>query len=168
MIQFACPSCSSTCGVDDRFKGRKIKCPKCGARVLHVSEGRVELLTPGSAQPPKPPPAAPGAAPAVAASPGEATPMATAVLPHSVGEFVQASESKQNLYIGAGLLGFFALVLIVLGFILDNKLLIVIPIAVLLVAVAAYLVWHTRKLKGRLAQIAERKSAGPPKPGPSA
>ena len=54
-------------------------------------------------------------------------PLATAVLPHSVGELVNASESKQNLYVGAGLLGFFALVASGLGFILDSKLLILTP-----------------------------------------
>ena len=54
MIQFACPSCSSTCSVDDKFSGRKQKCPKCGARVLHLKDREVKLLTAGSALPPKP------------------------------------------------------------------------------------------------------------------
>jgi len=93
--------------VDDKFKGRKIKCPKCGARVVHVKDAHVELLTPGT-------PPAPGAAPAAQAPaaatteavpvPSDATPVATAVVPHLVGEFVQQKESKQNLLIGGGLL----------------------------------------------------------------
>lgn len=146
MIQFVCPSCSSTCSVDDRFSGRKLKCPKCGARVLHLKDREVKLLTAGSALPPKPAsPPVPGAPPLT-----DATPEATAVLPHSVTELVTKSESKQNLYVGAGLLGFFSLIGIILGFVLSIKLLIVLPIAVDLTAVGIYLWLHTRKLKARL------------------
>ena len=145
MIQFACPSCSSTCSVDDRFAGRKLKCPKCGARVLHVKDRDVKLLTAGSSLPPKPAAASTGLTPLT-----DATPEATAVLPHSVTELVTKSESKQNLYVGAGLLGFFSIVGIILGFVLSLKLLVVLPIAVDLTAVGIYLWLHTRKLKARL------------------
>ena len=148
MIQFACPSCSSTCSVDDKFAGRKLKCPKCGARVVHVKDREVKLLTAGSALPPKP--AAPSAATDATQPMSDVTPLATAVLPHSVGELVNASESKQNFYVGAGLLLFFAIVAVVLGIILGQKLLILTPIAVVLLAVGIYLWLHIRKLKSRL------------------
>jgi len=145
VIQFACPSCSSTCSVDDRFSGRKLKCPKCGARVLHIKDREVKLLTAGSARPPESPSPPTGLPPL-----SDATPEATAVLPHSVTELVTKSESKQNLYVGAGLLAFFSLVVIVLGFVLSIRLLVVLPIAVDLSAVGIYLWLHTRKLKARL------------------
>ncbi|HLY72898.1 MAG TPA: hypothetical protein VKU80_02170 [Planctomycetota bacterium] len=145
MIQFSCPSCSSTCSVDDRFAGRKLKCPKCGARVLHVKDREVQLLTAGSAIPSKPLEPT-GAAP----PPQDVTPVATAALPHSIGELVGQSESRQNLYVGAGLLALFATVAVILGIALGVRLLVVAPIAVVLSAVGIYLWFHTRKLKSRL------------------
>lgn len=150
MIQFTCPSCKSGCSVDDKYKGRKLRCPKCSARVLHRDGDRVELLTAGKDLPPKPAPApAPGSTdPTQPLS--DITPVATAIIPHSVGELVNASESKQNLYIGAALLGFFAIVGVILGLVLNVKLLVVAPIAVVLVAVGIYLWLHTQKLQKRL------------------
>jgi DNA-directed RNA polymerase subunit RPC12/RpoP len=148
VIQFTCPSCKSACSVDDKFAGRKLKCPKCGARVLHSKEGGVTLLTAGSALPPKP--AASSAATDATQPMTDVTPLATAVLPHSVGDLVNASESKQNFYVGAGLLLFFAIVAVGLGIILGQKLLILTPIAVVLIAVGVYLWMHIRKLKSRL------------------
>jgi hypothetical protein len=140
--------------VDDKFQGRKIKCPKCGARVVHIKDAHVELLTPGT-----PPAAGAAPAPSPAAPPSEAvpvpsdaTPVATAVVPHLVGEFVQQKESKQNLLIVGGLIGLFTAVLSILGIILDVKLLVVTPIAVAL-CIAAFWLW-TRKKK------LERKAAG--------
>lgn len=134
--------------MDDKFAGRKLKCPKCGARVLHVKDREVKLLTPGSAVPPKP---APAPTSQEATQPlSDVTPIATAVLPHSVTELVTASESKQNLYIGAGLLLLFTVVSVVLGFVLSVKLLIFAPIAVVLSAVCIYLWLHTQKIKKRI------------------
>jgi hypothetical protein len=156
VIQFACPSCKSACSVDDKFAGRKLKCPKCGARVLHSKDGGVKLLTAGSALPTKP--AAPSTASDATQPMSDVTPLATAVLPHSVGELVNASESKQNLYVGAGLLGFFALVASGLGFILGSKLLIVTPIAVVLVAVGIYLWLRLQKDKRRLEAVSRHKA----------
>jgi len=147
VIQFACPSCASTCSVDDRFTGRKLKCPKCGARVRHLKDRQVELLSAGSALPPKPPAPPPASA---AGAPAPAIPAATAPLPHSVGELVEQSESRQNLYVGAGLLGFFALLAVILGISLGVRLLVVAPVAVVLSAVGIYLWLHTRKLKRQL------------------
>lgn len=148
MIQFACPSCKSACSVDDKYKGRKLRCPKCSARVLHRDGDRVELLTAGKDLPPKP--AAASTSTEATQPLSDVTPIATAVIPHSVGELVNASESKQNLYIGAALLGFFAVVGVILGLVLDVKLLVVTPIAVVLVAVGIYLWLHMQKLKKRL------------------
>ena len=155
MIQFACPSCSSTCAVDDKFRGRKLKCPKCGARVLHREGVRVELLTAGSPLPPKAPDAATAPAP-VGTPVSDITPLATAVLPHSMGQLMDESESKQNLHIVIGLLLLFAVVAIILGIALGLKLLVVGPIAVVLSASGIYLWQHTRKIQRR---IAERKAA---------
>ena len=108
----------------------------------------MELLTAGSALPPKP--AAPSTATDATQPMSDVTPLATAVLPHSVGDLVNASESKQNFYVGVGLLLFFAIVAVGLGIILGQKLLVVTPIAVVLVAAGIYLWLHIRKLKSRL------------------
>jgi len=155
MIKFVCPSCNAGCSVDDKFAKRKLKCPTCGARVLHLGENRVELLTAGAAVPAKPSATAIAASAAetqpVSPSISDVTPLATAV-PHSVTELVGASESKQNLYVGGGLLVFFCLVGILLGFIMSSKILIVAPIAVLLSAVGIALWLHTQKIKKRLAE----------------
>jgi hypothetical protein len=160
VIQFACPSCKSTCSVGDQFAKRKLKCPKCGARVIHREGTRVELLTPGKELPPKP------TAPGEATQPlTDATPVATAVLPHSVGEFINESESKQNLHIIAGLLGVFAVLLIILGIVLGLRLLVVTPIALVLSVAGIFLWLHTRRIRQ---QIEERKAAkqGAAKPNP--
>lgn len=164
MIKFVCPSCKSTCSVDDKFAKRKLKCPSCSARVLHIDGDRVELLTAGSAVPPKPSataiaasaaetqPASPSVPASTSASsaPTDLTPLATAVLPHSVTELVDASESKQNFYVGAGLLIFFCVVGVILGFIVSSKVLIVLPVAILLSAIGIYLYLHTQKLKKQI------------------
>ena len=76
--------------------------------------------------------------------PTDATPVATAVVPHLVGEFVQQKESRQNLLIVGGLLGLFTAVLSILGIILDVKLLVVTPIAVALTVAAVWL-WMRKK-----------------------
>lgn len=151
MIKFTCPSCKSGCSVDDKFAKRKLKCPTCGARVLHLGDTRVELLTAGAAVPAKSSSAASAETQPASPSISDVTPIATAV-PHSVTELIGQSESKQNLYLGAGLLLVFCLVTILLGFILSMKVLIVAPIAVLLSAVGIYLWMHTQKIKKRLAE----------------
>jgi len=145
--------------VDDKFKGRKIKCPKCGARVIHVKDSQVEMLTPGTV------PTAPSvssapteAAPAVPA-PSDATPVATAVVPHLVGEFVQQKESRQNLLILGGLLFLFTAVLVVLGVVLDVKLLVVTPIGVALTIVAVWLWLRKKKLEKKAAGMAKTEAA---------
>lgn len=153
LIQFACPSCKSTCSVDDKFKGRKIKCPRCGARVVHVRDNHVELLTAGSPLPASPPPPAAGMPPA-ADPPGEATPVATAVVPHLVGEFVRQDESKQNTYIVGGLIALFAASLSILGIVMDLPLLAVMPVGIAL-SIAAVWLWlrkkkHAEELEAKL------------------
>jgi hypothetical protein len=146
--------------VDDKFRGRKIKCPKCGARVVHVKDAHVELLTAGT------PPAA-GAAPAAAAAaapteaipvPSDVTPVATAVVPHLVGEFVQQKESKQNILILGGLLGLFTVVLSGLGIVLDVKLLVVTPIGVALSIAAVWLWMRKKKLEKKAAGMAKTEA----------
>jgi len=90
--------------------------------------------------------------------PTEATPVATAVVPHLVKELVQQSESKQNLYIAAGLLGLFTVVLTVLGVILDVKLLVVTPIAIALTVVAVWLWMRKKKLEKKAAGLAKTEA----------
>jgi uncharacterized membrane protein len=114
--------------------------------VVHVKDREVKLLTPGSALPPKPSSTSQEATQPLS----DVTPIATAVLPHSVTELVTASESKQNLYIGAGLLLLFAVVSVILGFVLSMKVLIFAPFAVVLSAVGIYLWLHMQKIKKRI------------------
>jgi len=152
LIQFACPSCKSTCSVGDQYAGRKIKCPKCGARVVHLRDSKVELLTAGTIPSiasattvAAPPPVAPAGSPL-----NDATPLATAVVPQSVGEFVQQSESKQNVLIIGGLIGLFAVILSVLGIAFDLPLLAVAPIGIALTIAAVWLwVRMKRRRDGR-------------------
>jgi hypothetical protein len=150
--------------VDDKFQGRKIKCPKCGARVVHVKDAHVELLTPGTPPAPSAAPAAAAPSPAPAPTteavpvPSDATPVATAVVPHLVGEFVEQKESKQNFLIGAGFLGLFTVVLSVLGIVLDVKLLVVTPIAVALSVAAVWLWMRKKKLEKKAAGMAKTEA----------
>ena len=154
MIQFACPSCRSTCSVDDKFKGRKIKCPKCGARVVHVQGAEVRLLTAGTA--PAAAPSAPAPAPSpVDGSPGDATPVATAVVPHLVGEFVRQNESKQNTWIIGGLIGLFAASLSILGILVNVPLLAVTPVGVALSMLAVWLWLRKKKLEQKARGMAK-------------
>jgi Flp pilus assembly protein TadB len=91
--------------------------------------------------------------------------VATAPVPHSVGELVEQSESRQNLYVGAGLLAFFSLLAVILGLALGVRLLVVVPIAVVLSAVGIYLWLHTRKLKRQL-RSTKRTDPSPRVPTP--
>src|SRR5262249_36809774 len=114
-----------------------------------IDGARVELLSAGTAPPPAPPsPTSPAVT--AAPAPAEHTPVATAVLPHSVGEFVGQSETKQNLTIVAALVVRVSIIVMALGLFLGLRLLVVSPIAVLLTTAGIYLWLHTRKLKRRL------------------
>ena len=136
--------------MDDKFKGRKIKCPKCGARVVHIKDAHVELLTAGAPLAAPSPAPAPPPAGAPPPPPGEATPVATAVVPHLVGEFVRQDESKQNIYIIGGLIALFAAALSVLGIILDLPLLAVMPVGLALSIAAVWLWLRKKKHAGEL------------------
>ena len=159
MIQFTCPSCKSTCSVDDKFAKRKIKCPKCGARVLHVKDSEVTLLTAGAL--PTEPMAPAVTAPLASAppQPGDATPVATAVVPHAVGEFVKQSEDKQNTMIIVGLIGLFTVVLSGIGLVMSIPLLAVTPFGIALTAAAVWLVVRRKQLQEKQARL-EAKGAG--------
>lgn len=165
MIQFTCPSCRSTCSVGDQFAHRKIKCPKCGARVVHVKDNHVELLTAGTAPPPSAAPVSgeatavgPSVPPSPDAPPSEATPVATAVVPHLVKEFVQSSESKQNTYIVIGLIGAVAIAIGAVGLIVNVPLLAITPVGVAILGVAIWHIQRKKKLEAELAAIAKRKA----------
>ena len=47
VISFNCPTCQSRCLVQDQCKGRKLRCPRCGSRVQHNTDGTVDLLSVG-------------------------------------------------------------------------------------------------------------------------
>lgn len=98
---------------------------------------------------PPPPPPAPGAPPPPPPL-DDATPLATAVMPHSVGEFVGQSESKQNLLIVGGLIGLFAAILVLLGIFFDLPLLAVSPVAIVLTIAAVWLFVRKKKLERKL------------------
>jgi hypothetical protein len=158
MIQFACPSCKGTCSVDDKLAKRKLKCPKCGARVLHIKDSEVTLLTAGALPTEAMAPAV-QAPVATSSPPGDATPVATAVVPHAVGEFVKQSEDKQNTMIIVGLVGLFTLVLSGVGLVTSTPLLTVTPFGIALTAAAVWLLVRRKQLQARQAQL-EAKSAG--------
>ena len=161
MIQFACPTCKATCSVGDQFKGRKIKCPKCGARVVHVKDAEVRLLTAGTVPAPGAAAPVPVPAPAPASAdgpPSELTPVATAVVPHLVGEFVKQNESKQNVYIVIGLIALFTASLSILGIIVDVPLLAVTPVGVALSATAVWLWLRKKKLEEKARGMAKTES----------
>ena len=107
----------------------------------------MELLTGGIAPLPAPATAAPPAGP----PPDDATPVASAVVPHSVGDFVQQSESKQNVLIIGGLIGLFAAILSILGIAFDKPILVIAPIAVALTIAAVWL-WTRKKRLERKVQ----------------
>ena len=160
MIQFACPSCKGTCAVDDKFNGRKLKCPKCGARVIHVRGAEVKLLTAGTVPAPSSS-AAPAPVPAPPPAdlvPGDATPVATAVVPHLVGEFVQQNESKQNTYIIAGLIAVFAASLSILGIVVDVPLRAVTPVGLALSIAAVWLWLRKKKLEEKARGMAKTEA----------
>ena len=134
----------------DQFQGRKIKCPKCGARVVHVKDAEVRMLTAGTvpsiATATTQPMPAPAPSPADA-PPSELTPVATAVVPHIVGEFVKQDESKQNVWIIGGLIGVFAAALSILGIVINVPLLAVTPVGVALSILAVWLWLRKKKLE---------------------
>ena len=145
--------------MDDQFKGRKIKCPKCAARVVHVQGAEVRLLTAGT--PPAPGAVAPVPAPAPSpadAPPSELTPEATAVVPHLVGEFVKQNESNQNIYIIGGLIGLFAASLSILGIIVNVPLLAVTPVGVALSILAVWLWLRKKKLEAKARGMAKTEA----------
>jgi len=146
--------------VDDRFKGRKIKCPKCGARVVHVKDAEVRLLTAGTvpsvATAQTQPMPAPAPLPADA-PPSELTPVATAVVPHIVGEFVKQDESKQNVWIIGGLIGLFAASLSILGIVINVPLLAVTPVGAALSILAVWLWLRKKKLEQKARGMAKKE-----------
>lgn len=82
-------------------------------------------------------------------------------MPHSVGEFVGQSESKQNVMIVGGLIGVFAAILCILGIAFDLPILAVSPIAAVLTIAAVWLWMRKRKLERKIAE----KTQSPKPPG---
>jgi Flp pilus assembly protein TadB len=83
--------------------------------------------------------------------------VATAVVPHLVGEFVQQSESKQNTYILIGLVGVVAVAIGAVGLIVNIPLLAVTPVGAALIGVAVWHLQRKKRLEAELQAIAARK-----------
>lgn len=156
MITFTCPSCQGKCQVGDEFNGRKMRCPKCGARVRHHKDGSVEILTVGA------PPPAPSGAPA--APPPEAKHESTAVLAAVADKLLAQGEEKQNIWITWGIVGFLAAVLCVLGLTLGYPILAAAPPALALVAAFIWLYLRVQKRESALRSKEDGKTEPIPKP----
>lgn len=113
MLEFQCPSCQAKCSVEDTFRGRKLRCPKCGTRIRHHLDGTMELLSVGEAAPAPAPaawqalsepesaaappsPAPPAAEAAGVAAPSAPAPAAPAPATGLVTKLTRQSESRQN------------------------------------------------------------------------
>ncbi len=126
--------------------GRKMKCPKCGTRIRHHADGNIELLTVGASPPPAavpgaaPPPAPPAAGPdAPAAPPVTESSAVLAVVPDLANKLLSQGEAKQNTIVIWGLIGFIAVVLGAVGFMLDSPVFAVAPTALALVGAFVWL-----------------------------
>lgn len=111
MFDLDCPACHARYPVDDKFRGRKIRCPRCGTRVRHLPDGQFEILSMGEVPPPAPPPAAP--APGAAADPTRPVPEPADVPLLSAA--VAGSESSQNRIVALALIHILAVGILVVG-----------------------------------------------------
>jgi len=168
MITFTCPSCRGKCQVGDEFSGRKMRCPKCGARVRHHKDGSVEILTIGA-----PPPAPSGTghaeasalgADAKAAPPPDAKHESTAVLAAVADKLLSQGEEKQNIWITWGIVGFLAAVLCVLGLTFGSPVLAAAPPALALLAAFVWLYLRVQKREAALRSKDDGKTEPIPKP----
>jgi hypothetical protein len=165
VITFSCPSCQRKCQVGDEMKGRKMKCPACGARVRNHPDGSFELLSVGAAAPGAPPPApapasgAPGPAADVPAPKESSAVMA--VIPDLAGKLLSQGEEKQNTLLIWGLVAFLVVVLGGVGMILGNAVVTVAPAALALVAA---FVWLTLRAKRRDAAYTKHREESKTEP----
>jgi hypothetical protein len=146
MLNMKCPACLAQCQVDDKFRGRKIKCPKCGTRVRHLPDGNFELLSMGQVPPPAP--AAPPP-PAEAPAGGDAPPPSTPV--PVISTLAGQSESTQNAIVVLAVIHLFALGILALGFALGNM-----PIFASVFALTLLITWIVFMSRHRKAARIER------------
>jgi hypothetical protein len=146
MLNMKCPACQAQCQVDEKFRGRKIKCPKCGTRVRHLPDGNFELLSMGQVPPPAPvpPPATPGAPPA-----GEAPPPSAPV--PVISSLAGQSESTQNTVVVLVVIHLFALGILALGFAIGHM-----PIFASVFALTLLITWIVFMSKHKKALRIER------------
>jgi hypothetical protein len=152
MITFTCPSCQGKCQVGGEFAGRKMRCPKCGARVRHHKDGSVEILSVGA-------PPGPSAAPAP-----EAKHESTAVLAAVADKFLAQGEEKQNIYITWGVVGFLAVVLLGVGVMIGSPVLAAAPPALALFAAFVWLYLRVQKREAALRTREDNKTEPITKP----
>ena len=176
MLNFQCPSCQSKCSVDDQFRGRKLKCPKCRTRIRHHLDGTIELLSLGD-----PPP------PASAGSPGAGKPTTRAVpvqesappppVAAVVNKFTSQSESKQNKMILWGIGAILGLAILAYSLINNDMLVLVGAIALVLVCAFGFLFVRNQALQIKAAAASppaspknpdETQPAAPSVPAPVA
>jgi hypothetical protein len=157
LITFTCPSCKATCSVGDEFAGRKMKCPKCRTRIRHHRDGKIELLTVGEV----PPPGAPSAPPAASEPAKKGSTVEIPVVPEMVKKLVSQSESKQNTIVIGGVIGFFAIVLSVIGMFIGQMILTVAPLAVGLATAFVWLMIRARQRQVHSGQAPHSKDAKP-------
>jgi DNA-directed RNA polymerase subunit RPC12/RpoP len=161
-LTFKCPTCAAECTVDDKFKGRKLRCPKCKCKVLHLPDGRMEVLKPGQPLPASAQ-AAPGAQEeSTAAIPFDALPGTDAAAPPQKAGFswfTSQSESRQN----AVILGAIALVAIVAVLVLvslsENALIMALIVTAVIGATAIGLLSHAKAAARRQAAAAAASPA---------
>ncbi len=162
MLNMTCPACQAQCQFDDKFRGRKIKCPKCGTRVRHLPDGNFELLSMGQVPPPPPPGATP-------APEGGAPPASTNV--PVISALASQSESIQNAVVVLAVVHLFAFGLLALGFALGKM-----PVFASVFALTLLITWIVFLSKRRRTLRIERASeetaavpmAQPPAPAPGA
>ena len=129
------------------MSGRKMKCPKCGTRIRHHADGNIELLTVGAAPAaPAPAPAAPTDAPPAAPAVTESSAV-LAVVPDLANKLLSQGEAKQNTIVIWGLIGFIAVVLGAVGFMMNSPVFAVAPSAIALVGA---FVWLSLRSKQRV------------------
>lgn len=146
MLNMKCPACQAQCQVDDKFRGRKIKCPKCGTRVRHLPDGNFELLSMGQVPPPAPAaPPPPAEAPAGAEAPPPSAPVPV------ISTLAGQSESTQNAVVVLAVIHLFALGILALGFALGNM-----PVFASIFALTLLITWIVFMSRHRRAARIER------------
>jgi DNA-directed RNA polymerase subunit RPC12/RpoP len=182
MVTLICPTCEAKCAVDAPERKKKVKCPKCGARIMRHPDGKLELLTPGVKPeapaplmpstlnlPPLPgeaaPPPAPGpqtldlpSAPARSADPPPPAPAEAAVKSTGLFEkFVKQDEQSQTQWVIWGGGGVILSAVAVTGLLLKEPAIAVTPLAIGLTAAAFGLYRRMKRRRGEVERLEREK-----------